>query len=35
MNSLFRRVVSEIRKIDSRHIIFLEGDNYAKQFFRI
>ena len=33
MNSLFRRVVSEIRKIDSRHIIFLEGDNYAKQFF--
>ena len=33
MNSLFRRVVSEIRKIDSRHIIFLEGDNYGKQFF--
>jgi len=33
MNSVFRRVVSEIRKIDSRHIIFLEGDNYAKQFF--
>ena len=32
MNSLFRRVVSEIRKIDLRHIIFLEGDNYAKQF---
>ncbi len=32
MNSVFRRVVSEIRKIDSRHIIFLEGDNYAKQF---
>ncbi|HUX44387.1 MAG TPA: glycoside hydrolase family 5 protein [Terracidiphilus sp.] len=32
MNSLFRRVVSEIRKLDSRHIIFLEGDNYAKQF---
>ena len=32
MNSLFRRVVTEIRKIDSRHIIFLEGDNYAKQF---
>jgi endoglucanase len=22
-----------IRKVDSRHIIFLEGDNYAKQFF--
>lgn len=33
MNSVFRRVVTEIRKIDSRHIIFLEGDNYAKQFF--
>lgn len=32
INSVFRRVVSEIRKIDSRHIIFLEGDNYAKQF---
>ncbi len=32
MNSVFRRVVSEIRKIDSRHIIFLEGDNYAMQF---
>ncbi len=32
MNSVFRRVVTEIRKVDSRHIIFLEGDNYAKQF---
>lgn len=32
MNSVFRRVVSEIRKVDSRHIIFLEGDDYAKQF---
>lgn len=32
MNSVFRRVVTEIRKIDSRHIIFLEGDSYAKQF---
>ncbi len=32
MNSVFRRLVTEIRKIDSRHIIFLEGDNYAKQF---
>jgi aryl-phospho-beta-D-glucosidase BglC (GH1 family) len=32
MNSLYRRLVTEIRKIDSRHIIFLEGDNYAKQF---
>jgi aryl-phospho-beta-D-glucosidase BglC (GH1 family) len=32
MNSVFRRLVTEIRKIDSKHIIFLEGDNYAKQF---
>lgn len=32
MNTVFRRVVTEIRKIDSRHIIFLEGDNYAKLF---
>lgn len=32
MNSLYRRLVNEIRKIDSRHIIFLEGDNYAKEF---
>jgi hypothetical protein len=32
MNSVYRRVVSEIRKIDSRHIIFLEGDDYARQF---
>jgi len=32
MNSVYRRLVTEIRKIDSRHLIFLEGDNYAKQF---
>jgi aryl-phospho-beta-D-glucosidase BglC (GH1 family) len=32
MNSVYRRLVSEIRKIDTRHIIFLEGDNYAHQF---
>jgi aryl-phospho-beta-D-glucosidase BglC (GH1 family) len=32
INAVYRRLVSEIRKIDSRHIIFLEGDNYAKQF---
>ena len=32
VNSLFRRVVAEIRKIDSRHIIFLEGDSYAQLF---
>ena len=32
MNAVFRHAVTEIRKIDSKHIIFLEGDNYAKQF---
>ncbi len=32
MNSVYRRLVTEIRKIDPKHIIFLEGDNYAKQF---
>ena len=32
MNAVFRRVVTEVRKIDSRHIIFLEGDDYAKLF---
>ena len=32
MNAVYRRLVTEIRKIDSRHIIFLEGDDYAKDF---
>ncbi len=32
MNSVYRRLVTEIRKIDSRHIIFLEGDSYAHLF---
>ena len=32
VNSLYRRLVTEIRKIDDRHIIFLEGDNYSKLF---
>lgn len=32
MNAVYRRVVTEIRKIDSRHIIFLEGDYYASMF---
>jgi len=32
INSLYRRTVSEIRKIDGRHIIFLEGDNYSSLF---
>ena len=32
MNAVYRRLVTEIRKIDSRHIIFLEGDEYARSF---
>ncbi len=32
MNAVYRRLVTEIRKIDSKHIIFLEGDDYAKDF---
>jgi len=32
MNTLYRRLVTEIRSIDSRHIIFLEGDSYATMF---
>jgi endoglucanase len=32
INSLYRRTVTEIRKIDDRHIIFLEGDNYSSLF---
>ena len=32
MNAIYRRLVSEIRRIDTRHIIFLEGDNYAHDF---
>ena len=33
MNTVYRRVVTEIRKADTRHIIFLEGDSYASIFF--
>ena len=32
MNSLYRSTVAAIRKLDSRHILFLEGDSYAQQF---
>jgi aryl-phospho-beta-D-glucosidase BglC (GH1 family) len=32
INALYRRAVTEIRKIDDRHIIFLEGDNYSSLF---
>lgn len=32
LNGLYRRLVTEIRKIDPDHIIFIEGDNFSKQF---
>lgn len=32
MNRLYKRVVNAIRKIDSEHILFLEGDDYSKLF---
>lgn len=32
MNKVYRRVVSAIRAIDPRHIIFLEGDYYSSRF---
>jgi aryl-phospho-beta-D-glucosidase BglC (GH1 family) len=32
MNAVYQRLVTAIRKIDSKHIIFLEGDDYAKDF---
>jgi endoglucanase len=32
LNSLYRRVVGAIRKIDPDHIIFLEGDLYSTRF---
>jgi hypothetical protein len=32
MNSVYRRAVDAIRKIDQRHIIFLEGDCYSRLF---
>lgn len=32
INSVYRRVVAAIRKIDPDHIIFLEGDRYSTQF---
>ena len=32
MNSVYRRTVDAIRKIDQKHIIFLEGDGYSKLF---
>jgi aryl-phospho-beta-D-glucosidase BglC (GH1 family) len=32
INSVFHRVVDAIRRIDPRHIIFLEGDYFAQRF---
>lgn len=32
INKLYLEITRAIRKIDSRHIIFLEGDNYARSF---
>jgi aryl-phospho-beta-D-glucosidase BglC (GH1 family) len=32
INAVYRRVIGEIRKIDPDHILFVEGDNYAKLF---
>jgi len=32
MNNLYRRVTAAIREIDKKHIIFMEGDNYARLF---
>ena len=32
MNSFYKRIVTEIRKIDSKHIICMEGDNFSGLF---
>jgi hypothetical protein len=32
INKVYRRVVSAIRAIDTKHIIFVEGDNYSRLF---
>jgi endoglucanase len=32
LNALYRRLVKAIREIDGEHIIFIEGDNFSKQF---
>jgi endoglucanase len=32
VDALYRRLVQAIREIDPEHIIFLEGDNFSKQF---
>ena len=32
INTLYREISEAIRKIDKKHIIFLEGDNYSRRF---
>lgn len=32
INKLYREITEAIRKIDARHILFLEGDNYSRNF---
>ena len=32
LNQIYREVIAEIRKVDAEHIIFLEGNRYAKDF---
>lgn len=32
INAVYRRLVRAVRAIDSKHIIFLEGDNYSRHF---
>lgn len=32
MNKVYKRLAEEIRKIDPRHILFLEGDFYSRKF---
>ncbi len=31
-NSFYRKVINQIREVDNNHIIFLEGDDWAKDF---
>lgn len=32
LNEIYQRIITAIRVIDQQHIIFLEGDNYARNF---
>ena len=35
VNQVYRELVGAIREVDQRHILFLEGDNYARRFDRM